>query len=88
MERPIFKPIGSPVEELDTPALVVDLDKLESNIETAHSFFEGRASKLRPRVIIHGCPAVAHMQLGRARHRWRASRSSRSDRPRPSAPPA
>ena len=63
MERPIFKPIGSPVEELDTPALVVDLDKLESNIETAHSFFEGRASKLRPRVSIHGCPAVAHMQL-------------------------
>ena len=47
MERPIFKPIGSPVEELDTPALVVDLDKLQSNIETAHSFFEGRASKLQ-----------------------------------------
>ena len=63
MERPIFKPIGSPVEELDTPALVVDLDRLESNIDTAHSFFEGRASKLRPRVSIHGCPAVAHMQL-------------------------
>ena len=26
MERPIIKPIGTPVEELDTPALVVDMD--------------------------------------------------------------
>ena len=28
MERPIFKPVGTPVEQLDTPALVVDLEAL------------------------------------------------------------
>ena len=32
MERPTFKPIGTPSDELDTPALVVDLGALESNI--------------------------------------------------------
>ena len=63
MERPIFKPIGTPEEELDTPALVVDLAKLHQNIETMHSFFRDRDAKLRPHVSAHGSPAVAHMQL-------------------------
>lgn len=63
MERPIFKPIGSPVDQLDTPALVVDLDVLESNIETVHSFFRDRDAKLRPHIESHRCPAIAHLQL-------------------------
>lgn len=63
MERPIFKPIGTPERELDTPALVVDLGKLERNIETMHSFFRDRKSKLRPHIGAHGSPAIAHMQL-------------------------
>ena len=63
MERPIFKPIGASVEELDTPALVVDLATLEGNIETMHSFFKGSAAKLRPHIESHRSPAIAHMQL-------------------------
>ena len=63
MERPIFKPIGTPEEELDTPALVVDLGKLERNVETMASFFRDRKAKLRPHVAAHGSPAIAHMQL-------------------------
>ena len=63
MERPIFKPIGSPVEELDTPAVIVDLDIPERNISTVALFFKDRKAKLRPRVDLHGCPALAHMQL-------------------------
>ncbi len=63
MERPIFKPIGTAVEELDTPALVVDLDALESNIECVHSVFRGTSVRLRPNVERHRCPAIAHMQL-------------------------
>ena len=63
MERPIFKPIGTPQEELDTPALVVDMARLEQNIETMASFFRDRTAKLRPHVAAHGSPAVAHMQL-------------------------
>lgn len=66
MERPVLKPVGTPVEELDTPALVVDLDILEKNIETVHSFFKGSRAKLRPHVEAHRCPAIAHKQLAAA----------------------
>ena len=63
MERPIFKAPGTPVEELDTPAFVIDLDALDSNIETVHSFFRGQDSGLRPHVEAHRSPAIASMQL-------------------------
>ena len=63
MERPILKPPGSPVEELDTPALVVDLDAMERNIERVHSYFRDRPAKLRPAVHSHKTPAIAHRQL-------------------------
>ena len=63
MERPILKPVGTPVEELDTPALVVDLDLLEANIEQVHSYFRDSGAKLRPYAETHRCPAIAHRQL-------------------------
>jgi D-serine deaminase-like pyridoxal phosphate-dependent protein len=63
MERPIFKPVGTPVEQLDTPALVVDLAVLERNIDTMHAFFRERSAKVRPHVESHRCPAIAHKQL-------------------------
>lgn len=63
MERPILKPVGTPVAELDTPALVVDMDILEANIERVHARFRDSAAKLRPYVEAHRCPAIAHKQL-------------------------
>lgn len=63
MERPIFKPLGTAVAELDTPALVVDMALLERNLETLHSFFQRQQAKLRPHVTAHRCPAIAHQQL-------------------------
>ena len=32
MERPALKPIGTPAEQLDTPALVVDMDAFKANL--------------------------------------------------------
>ena len=63
MERPLFQPIGTLAEELDTPALVVDLDLMESNIEILHSAFRQTAAKVRPHVSAHQCPNIAHRQL-------------------------
>ena len=63
MERPILKPIGTPVEELDTPALVLDMAALESNIEKVHSVFRESGAKLRPYAETHRCPAIAHKQI-------------------------
>jgi 3-hydroxy-D-aspartate aldolase len=63
MERPVFQPIGTPVGELDTPALVVDLDVMGRNIETLHSFFRHSEVKVRPHVSCHQCPNIARLQL-------------------------
>ena len=63
MERPVFKPIGTPSEDLDTPALVVDLGAVESNITTVHRLVQEAGSKLRPRLDAHLCPAIGHMQV-------------------------
>lgn len=63
MERPLYKPVGTPVEQLDTPALVVDLTLLEHNLERVHAVFRQHAIKLRPHVSTHRCPILAHQQL-------------------------
>ena len=63
MERPIFQPVGTPVEELDTPALVVDLDLMERNIQSYHGYFAGTPVTVRPVVTSHLCPQVARRQL-------------------------
>ena len=63
MERPIFQPAGTPLEELDTPALVVDLDLMERNISTYHDYFSGTSATVRPVVTSHLCPQVARRQL-------------------------
>ena len=64
MERPIFQPIGSPAEELDTPALVVDLGVMEQNIAVLHGAVGGVT--VRPHVSCHGCPEIAQFQLSAA----------------------
>ena len=63
MERPVFQPTGTPVMDLDTPALVVDLDVMERNIETLHSRFDQSTAKVRPHVTGHQTPKIAHRQL-------------------------
>ena len=63
MERPVFHPIGTPVQQLDTPALVVDLAAMGRNIEQLQSFFQSSTAKLRPHVTAYKCPTIAHKQL-------------------------
>ncbi len=63
MERPLYKPVGTPVIQLDTPALVVDVQALEYNLKTVHTFFDQHDAKLRPHVSAHRCPVIAHKQL-------------------------
>ncbi|MDP7285720.1 MAG: alanine racemase, partial [Dehalococcoidales bacterium] len=52
-----------PYPPLDTPAVLIDMDKLEANIkEIAQATTEARV-KLRPHVKIHQCPEIAKMQI-------------------------
>lgn len=55
--------LGVSVWDLDTPALVVDLDALEANIETMQRTVGRNGIASRPHAKTHKTPAIAHMQL-------------------------
>jgi D-serine deaminase-like pyridoxal phosphate-dependent protein len=50
------------LSEVSTPALCVDLDAFEANLNRMHSFFAARSSNLRPHFKAHKTPAIAHRQ--------------------------
>ena len=51
------------MEQLETPALVVDLDIMEENMRTMDRLLEGTPIRLRPHYKSHKCPAIAKLQL-------------------------
>jgi D-serine deaminase-like pyridoxal phosphate-dependent protein len=53
------------IEELDTPALIVDLDGLEENLDRYQRYFDQHGIGLRPHIKTHKCVAIAHMQMRR-----------------------
>jgi D-serine deaminase-like pyridoxal phosphate-dependent protein len=52
-----------PVCEIETPALLLDMDALEQNIRVMGDFFKGKSSKLRPHFKTDKCPRISHMQI-------------------------
>jgi D-serine deaminase-like pyridoxal phosphate-dependent protein len=54
---------GMRVEDVPTPALLVDLDRLERNIGAWQAVADRNCVRLRPHVKTHKVPAIAHMQL-------------------------
>lgn len=55
--------IGSSIRDLDTPALVLDLDALEANISEMAAFMKGATAKLRPHSKTHKSRQIAKRQL-------------------------
>src|SRR5260221_10237269 len=55
--------LGIPLDEVDTPALVVDLDALEGNLLRMTKALEGSAVRLRPHAKSHKCPQIARAQI-------------------------
>ena len=55
--------VGKPVEELDTPALLVDLSHLECNIARTMSLLREHGVNWRPHAKVHKVPAIAHMEI-------------------------
>jgi len=51
------------VAEIDTPALVVDLERMERNLATMARFFADKPAKLRPHWKTPKCVEVARLQL-------------------------
>ncbi|MFH1570836.1 MAG: DSD1 family PLP-dependent enzyme [Gemmatimonadota bacterium] len=49
--------------DLDTPALLIDLDAMEHNIRKMADHYRGRKAKLRPHVKTHKTPIITHKQI-------------------------
>jgi D-serine deaminase-like pyridoxal phosphate-dependent protein len=64
MQAPPARP-GDPVDAIDTPALVVDLDAFERNLDLMANAVRGAGIALRPHGKAHKCPAIALAQLER-----------------------
>ena len=55
--------VGQGVDAIDTPALVVDLDAANRNLQRMAEFAERHNVRLRPHAKMHKSAAFAHMQL-------------------------
>jgi len=55
--------IGTALDEVDTPALVVDLDALERNLLRMADAVKGSGVRLRPHAKSHKCAQIARAQI-------------------------
>jgi D-serine deaminase-like pyridoxal phosphate-dependent protein len=55
--------IGATQDEIDTPALVVDLDAFDRNLAKMAAFAAERSVRLRPHAKTHKCPTIARLQI-------------------------
>lgn len=49
--------------DIDTPALLIDIDKMERNIKKLADFFKRQSSNVRPHTKTHKSPVLAHKQI-------------------------
>ena len=55
--------IGMPLSDVDTPALILDMDAFEHNLKLLNDSLVGRGVKLRPHAKSHKCPEIALRQM-------------------------
>ncbi len=55
--------IGMPLDAVDTPALLIDLDAFERNIQRLAQAVAGKPVRLRPHSKTHKCPVIALRQM-------------------------
>ena len=58
-----FLVIGDPVETLETPVLVVELDSLEHNLAVIADHYHGMSIRVRPHGKNHKSPRILQMQI-------------------------
>ena len=64
LQRPPAEP-GMSETEVDTPALLVDLDAMEDNLDRMAAFCQQAGVKLRAHAKTHKSPLIAHWQIAR-----------------------
>lgn len=54
---------GDPVDAIDTPSLVIDLDAMDRNLRRMAAFALAHGVRLRPHAKMHKCAAIAKRQI-------------------------
>ena len=80
MSQPPPATVGMPLAEVDTPALLIDLDAFERNLQRMADFVRGAGVRLRPHAKTHKSPD--HRRAGRSRSAPSACAARRCRRPR------
>lgn len=57
--------VGMSLAQVDTPALLLDLDAFEFNLDRLTQTLHGRGMRLRPHAKSHKCPQIALLQIAR-----------------------
>lgn len=55
--------VGDHVDQIDTPALILDLDAFERNVQLLQDALSGTGVRLRPHAKSHKCPEIALRQI-------------------------
>jgi 3-hydroxy-D-aspartate aldolase len=55
--------IGQPLAEVDTPALILDLDAFEKNLSALQKAVAGKTVRVRAHAKTHKCPEIARRQI-------------------------
>jgi len=55
--------VGTPLAEVETPALLIDLDAFETNLRLMQESIADFAGELRPHAKTHKCPTIALAQI-------------------------
>jgi D-threonine aldolase len=55
--------VGQRLEEVDTPALILDLDAFEENLLKLKKSLDGKNIRVRPHAKTHKCPEIAKRQI-------------------------
>ncbi|AYQ28239.1 DSD1 family PLP-dependent enzyme [Polaromonas sp. SP1] len=59
----LAKLIGKPVNDIDTPALVIDMDAMKRNLARMAEFAKKHNIRWRPHAKLHKCSSLAKMQI-------------------------
>ena len=71
---------GMSMDDIDTLALVIDLDAFHANLDLMANFALRTGVKVRPHAKTHKSPVIAKLQIARRRWPMRASGGSRTSR--------
>ena len=63
MSRIALPSLGTPIAQVDTPALVIDLDAMQRNLAAMATYARERRMRLRPHAKMHKSATIAKLQI-------------------------